>query len=162
MYIFGNHFLVNFSAATVFYWTILFPHMDSQTKQNNLSHWTDDKNNKLWIYMLSLRYHSFFSRLSSPKLWTVYGFYSTMWLQQTGAVSPLGPPKWSGLCGQRLHSAFQWEQARHAAGQGPQIGYVAAGPHWRLWRLWVFYGTQIVLFFWSVVEQQEWVVISYF
>lgn len=74
-------------------------------------------------------------RLSSPKLRAVDGLRAAMRLQQTGAVPPLGPPQRSGLRRQRLHSAFQREQARHAAGQGPQTGDAAAGPHWRLRRL---------------------------
>lgn len=71
-------------------------------------------------------------RLSSPKLRAVNRLCATMRLQQTGAVSPLGPPQRSGLRRQCLHSAFQREQARHAAGQGSQTGDPAAGSHWRL------------------------------
>lgn len=71
-------------------------------------------------------------RLSSPKLRAVDGLRAAMRLQQTGAVPALGPSQRSGLRRQRLHSAFQREQARHAAGQGPQTGDAAAGAHWRL------------------------------
>lgn len=76
-----------------------------------------------------------------------------MRLQQTGAVSPFGPTQRSGLRCQRLHSALQREQARHAAGQGPQTGHVAAGPRRRLRRLYVPQ-PRIVLFI-SNVEQRD-------
>ena len=58
-----------------------------------------------------------------------------MRLQQTGAVSPVGPAQRGGLCGQRLHSPLQREQARYAAGQGPQAGHAAAGSRRSLRRL---------------------------
>ena len=60
-----------------------------------------------------------------------------MRLQQTGAVAALGPAQRGGLRRQRVHPALQREQARHAAGEGPEAGDAAPGPHWRLRRLYV-------------------------